>query len=94
MRYYAITKGEMTELSTLGGLTTFFIAIGTFLAGMSWDMGLALSTASLEKTQQITLQAIQPATITGAVGCLLIALGLGIWRLVRGAAIRSETRFD
>lgn len=94
MKYYNVTQGEMTELSTLGGLVTFFVALGTFLAGMSWDMGLTLGTATLEGTQKATLQALQTPTIIGAAVCILLAVGLGIWRIIRGFTIRGETRFD
>jgi hypothetical protein len=94
MRLYQVTSGEIAELSTLGKLTTLFVAVGTFLAGVTWDVGLTLNTANLETAKSSFLAGLQLPTGIGAVACLVLAVGLAIWRAVRTKDIKDENHYD
>lgn len=96
MKYYQVTKAEIDELSTVGWLSSIFLAAGSLLAGFTWDIVLALSsgTGTNETQSSAFLRGLQWPILSAAAICLLLALGLAIFRLVRANKIKAETVFD
>ena len=92
LKMYHVTEIELSELATLGGLSTLFIALGTFLAGMSWDLWFALSDTSSTDAMEFW-RGVQIPTAIGSLFCFILAVALVIRHAIRSRAIKADTQF-
>lgn len=94
MKYYNVTEPEMSELSTLGSFTSLFLSLATFLFGMSWDVGVALSDVAMSPVHRAFVSGIQWPILAGAAICLLLSFGLMFQHSKKGSQIRGATDFS